>query len=254
MVIQLKFDILCMLSGPEKKVRRIVFLFSFFQQNLIWPTNHMLLWRAWTASPICFKEATYPGHMLIRFWCDSEITFSRGLHKNLVTVLYFSIINVLCGAGGDASFAPQANLVISWYWLTEPTAEGSCQQLIAIFDQWSVVLKWNEWGFRSLLCTYRLNWARRTSWGLWDELNDPALHTHDSTFEPFGLRPSMLPLGHGGFQYYWIITSEPGINSLFFWNLRPGWGSNPRSHTFQAGSFNHCTSATALLWYWPSYK
>ena len=49
--------------------------------------------------------------MLIRFWCDSEITFSRGLHKNLATVLYFSIINVLCGAGGDASFAPQANLV-----------------------------------------------------------------------------------------------------------------------------------------------
>ena len=47
--------------------------------------------------------------MLIRFWCDSEITFSRGLHENLVTVLYFSIINVLCGAGGDASFAPQVN-------------------------------------------------------------------------------------------------------------------------------------------------
>ena len=49
--------------------------------------------------------------MLIRFWCDSEITFSRGLHKNLVTVLYFSIINVLCGTDGEASFAPQANLV-----------------------------------------------------------------------------------------------------------------------------------------------
>ena len=49
--------------------------------------------------------------MLIRFWCDSDFTFSRGLHKNLVTVLYLSIINVLCGAGGDASFAPQANLV-----------------------------------------------------------------------------------------------------------------------------------------------
>ena len=111
MVIQLKFDLLCMLSGHEKKVRRIVFLFSFFQQNSRWPTNHMLLWRAWTASPICIKKATYPGHMLIRFWCDSEITFSRGLHKNLVTVLYFSIINVLCGAGGDASFAPQENLV-----------------------------------------------------------------------------------------------------------------------------------------------
>ena len=51
--------------------------------------------------------------MLIRFCCDSDITFSRGLHKNLVTVLYFSIINVLCGAGRDASFAPEANLVYS---------------------------------------------------------------------------------------------------------------------------------------------
>ena len=25
--------------------------------------------------------------------------------------------------------------------------------------------KWNESGSRPLLCTYRLNWARRTSWG-----------------------------------------------------------------------------------------
>ena len=60
-----------------------------------------------------FEESNLPWpYMLIRFWCDSDITFSCGLHKNLVTALYFSIINVLCGAGGDASFAPQANLVI----------------------------------------------------------------------------------------------------------------------------------------------
>ena len=87
--------------------------FSFFIFSR-WLTNHMLLWWAWSASLICSKEATYPGHMLIRFWCDSDITFSRGLHKNLVTVLYFSIINVLCGVSGDASFAPQANLVQAW--------------------------------------------------------------------------------------------------------------------------------------------
>ena len=53
-----------------------------------------------------FKEATYPGH--IRFWCDSDITFLRSLHTNLVTVLYFSIINVLCRSGGDGSFSPLA--------------------------------------------------------------------------------------------------------------------------------------------------
>ena len=27
----------------------------------------------------------------------------------------------------------------------------------------------NESGFKLLLCTYRLNWARRTPWGWWDE-------------------------------------------------------------------------------------
>ena len=67
--------------------------------------SHVTL-KSLPASPISSKEPTYPGHMLIRFWCDSDITFSRGLHKNLVTVLYFSIINVLCRAGGDTSFAP----------------------------------------------------------------------------------------------------------------------------------------------------
>ena len=43
----------------------------------------MLFSRARTASPICSKEATYPGHMLITFWCDSDITFLRGLLKKI---------------------------------------------------------------------------------------------------------------------------------------------------------------------------
>ena len=89
-----------MLTGPEKIVGRIVFLVSFFQQNSKCLTNHML------------RSKAYPSNMLILFCCDSDIAFSLGLHTNLLTVLYFSIINVLCGAGGDASFAPQANLVL----------------------------------------------------------------------------------------------------------------------------------------------
>ena len=46
-------------------------------------------------------------------------------------------------------------------------------------------VKWNESGFRSPLCTHRLNWARRTSWGLWDEWDDTVLQTQDSKFEPW---------------------------------------------------------------------
>ena len=45
--------------------------------------------------------------------------------------------------------------------------------------------KWNESGFRPPLCTYRLNWAGRTSWGWWDEWDDTVLQTQDSKFEPW---------------------------------------------------------------------
>ena len=46
-------------------------------------------------------------------------------------------------------------------------------------------MKWKESGFRPPLCTYRLNWARRTSWGWWDEWDDTLLQTQDSKFEPW---------------------------------------------------------------------
>ena len=49
----------------------------------------------------------------------------------------------------------------------------------------SVCHKWNESGFRPPLCTYRLNWARRTSWGWWDDWDDTVLQTQDSKFEPW---------------------------------------------------------------------
>ena len=41
-----------------------------------------------------------------------------------MTVLYFSIINVLCGAGGDASFAPQAYL------------DGLCLVFVFVLSTW----------------------------------------------------------------------------------------------------------------------
>ena len=46
-------------------------------------------------------------------------------------------------------------------------------------------MNWNKSGFRSPLCTYRLNCARRTSWGLWDDRDDTVLQTQDSKFEPW---------------------------------------------------------------------
>ena len=45
--------------------------------------------------------------------------------------------------------------------------------------------KWNESSFKPHIGTYKLNWARRTSWGWWDEWDDTVLRTQDSKFEPW---------------------------------------------------------------------
>ena len=93
-----------------------------------------------------------------------------------------------------------------------------------------------EWGFRQPLCTYRLTLVRRTSWGWWDEWDDTALQTKHSKFEFWCLRPSTLPLGHGGSPQYRIFTSERGRKFCFFetrYHLERGM--NPQSPTFQPG-------------------
>ena len=58
-----------------------------------------------------------------------------------------------------------------------------CRYLLCCDAYWGK--KWNESGFRPPLCTYRLNWARRTSWGWWDDWDDTVLQTQDSKFEPW---------------------------------------------------------------------
>ena len=52
-------------------------------------------------------------------------------------------------------------------------------------DKNVIKMKWNESGFKPPLCTYRLNWARRTSWGWWDDWDDTVLQTQDSKFKPW---------------------------------------------------------------------
>ena len=93
------------------------------------------------------------------------------------------------------------------------------------------------------LCTYRLNWARRTFWGWWYEWCDTALQTQYSKLSPVGLRPSTLTLGHGGCLQYSIFTIKQERNILFFETRMPEQETNLRSLTFQAS-----TRAPAL-WY-----
>ena len=72
--------------------------------------------------------------------------------------------------------------------MSQHSVEGLFIERKAVYGcimQSSTEMKWNESGFRPPLCTYRLNWARRTSWGWWDDWDDTVLQTQDSKFEPW---------------------------------------------------------------------
>ena len=102
------------------------------------------------------------------------------------------------------------------------------------------VMKWNESGFSPLLFTYRLNWSRRTSWGWCD---DTALQTQYSN--PGGLRPSTLPLGHGGSPQHWVL----GVDWDWEWivSFKPPEPENePRTHSVKGSGANHYPRAPAL--------
>ena len=94
-------------------------------------------------------------------------------------------------------------------------------------------MKWNESGFRPPLCTYRLNWARRTSWGWWDDWDDTVLQTQDSKFEPWRSeaehatsRSRRLPT---------ILTFTRGWGRNIFVSFKPPRpGTDPRTLAWKA--------------------
>ena len=98
---------------------------------------------------------------------------------------------------------------------------------------WNRKWNWNESGFRPLLCTYRLNWARRTSWGWWDDWDDTVLQTQNSKFEPWRSeaehatsRSRRLPT---------ILTFTRGWGRNIFVSLKPPRpGTEPRTLAWKA--------------------
>ena len=102
------------------------------------------------------------------------------------------------------------------------------------------LMKWNEWAFKPSLCTYWLNWTKRTSWGWWDEWGDTAFRTLESKVKPWRYKaehatsrsqrpPTILNL------YEWVGNKHLGGQIEL--------GSSSRSSTSQAGSFSHYTGA-----------
>ena len=80
-------------------------------------------------------------------------------------------------------------------------------------------MKWNESGFRPPLCTYRLNWARRNSWGWWDDWDDTVLQTQDSKFEPWRSEAEHANSRSRRPPQYWL--SHVDGEETFFVSFKP---------------------------------
>ena len=94
-------------------------------------------------------------------------------------------------------------------------------------------MKWNESGFRPPLCTYRLNWARRTSWGWWDDWDDTVLQTQDSKFEPW--RSEAEHATSRSRKLHTILTFTRGWGRNIFVSFKPlRPGTEPRTLAWKA--------------------
>ena len=100
-------------------------------------------------------------------------------------------------------------------------------------DVVSVQWNWNESGFRPPLCTYRLNWARRTSWGWWDDWDDTVLQTQDSKFEPW--RSEAVHATSRSRRLPTILTFTRGWGRNIFVSFKPPRpGTEPRTLAWKA--------------------
>ena len=102
----------------------------------------------------------------------------------------------------------------------------------------------NESGFRPPLCTYRLNWARRTSWGWWDDWDDTVLQTQDSKFEPWRSEAEHATSRSRRLPTILTFTRGWGRNNFCFFQTAETGNRTPDSGVKGSGA-NHYPRAPA---------
>ena len=115
---------------------------------------------------------------------------------------------------------------------------------------WTCEMKWNESGFRPPLCTYRLNWARRTSWGWWDDWDDTVLQTQDSKFEPWRSEAEHATSRSGRLPTILTFTRGWVRNIICFFQTAETGNRTSNSGVKGIGA-NHYPRAPAHLNLWP---
>ena len=108
-------------------------------------------------------------------------------------------------------------------------------------------MEWNESGFRPPLCTYRLNWARRTSWGWWDDWDDTVLQTQDSKFEFWRSEAELATSRTRRLPTILTFTRGWGRNIFCFFQTAETGNRAPDSGVKGSGA-NHYPRAPVLIW------
>ena len=115
---------------------------------------------------------------------------------------------------------------------------------------------WNEWfqtrrhfrnemkWIRPPLCTSRLNWARRTSWGWWDDWDGTVLQTQDSKFGPWRCEAEHATSRSRRFPTILTFTRGRGRNIFCFFHTAETGNRTPNSGVKGSGA-NHCPRAPA---------
>ena len=107
--------------------------------------------------------------------------------------------------------------------------------------------KWNESGFRPPLCTYRLNWARRTYWGWWDDWDNTVLQTQDSEFEPW--RSEAKHANSRSRRLPTILTFTRGWGRNIFVSFKPPRpGTEPRTLAWRAAVHHYICITFVQCW------
>ena len=94
-------------------------------------------------------------------------------------------------------------------------------------------MKRNESSFRPSLCTYRLNWARGTSWRWWDDWDNTVLRTENSKFELWRSEAEHATTRSRGLSSLLTFTRGWGRN-IFVSFKPPRPGTEPRTLAWKA--------------------
>ena len=122
-------------------------------------------------------------------------------------------------------------------------------RVVRAMPSWDITVmeKWNDSGFRPPLCTYRLNWARRTSCGWWDKWDDTVLQTQDSKFEPW--RSEAEHATSRSRRLSTILTFTRGWGRNIFVSLEPPRpGTEPRTLAWKAAVLTTTLGPRTLWW------